>query len=519
MAFLLLRALTPRPASRKSLLVADVALALVCSIGVATVGSFWLARFHLAGGSLTGADFQQYCGSVAWLRGDGTEHWYFMRSTTSGLLPALLARKLGVLDGLAWASLLSLSITVLAVYTWARVLMDRLAAVAAAMLVASVAPLVLSSRFLSFYPEIMAGLTLAAAASALAVRVGGRWGALLAGCSSALAFLVDGRGLAWGLAYLVLALSLVFFGNGGSAGGKKTGEKWIRLSLVLLPIVVSWFAGGPANQRTWTLESQVALMIRTNSPDPGASWAPEPGRWAGKDGYRWGHGNPLNIPATVVDLAIMTAQSSSHLSEGQSSVTRSQQVWPWTWPGVVGLALVLWGLRRKPMLLSTWLVTIAPFSLYTWQAARMEPSLRFLALAFPVIPLTLGMGISVLLKGEPLKRPGSHREKDRTEQPAPAPQHASAAPISLRGGLALLLLLLMIQGVIPGFLSPAAPWRVPFVAVNEGLEAVMAVRDGTGNFKSPPVGACLAALQKDLDSGIPARSRVYAHTERTESAR
>ena len=140
------------------------ALAVALGVGVTAAMTTQLFPWHAVGGPYTSNDFTNYCASIAALNSgaglDGLQQagWHMTRSLTTGALPALLARRLGALDGLTVGAWAGCAATVAVLYGWGRALHSREAGVTAAVLAASLPSLVIMSRSVNFYPEMLAGL-------------------------------------------------------------------------------------------------------------------------------------------------------------------------------------------------------------------------------------------------------------------------------------------------------------------------------------------------------------------------
>ncbi len=337
------------------------------SAGVALLCAFHLAPFHLEW-PVVGRDFVQVCAETAAIR-DGTPSIYPQRTPTSGMLPGLLARRLGIVDGLLVGALLSCAAMIGAVYLWARALADQRAAAAAAVLVAALPPLAVLPRMVHFYPEIIAVLTGCMALSAAAARWPGWGSALLAGIGAGAALLVDGRGLPWaGAALLVAAVGT---------------RRW---SVLLLPgVAASHLLAGrllPAN--TPRLETQIGWFIR----DLGGVPPTLPPRDAQ---FLWGHSALSDLPGT---LAWMLA---AHAPQAPGNAAlRAIHIDPWLPLLLAGLLAGCLALRRTPGRLAVLAVTAAPFIAALVGAATGQVSPRHLALAWPFAPVVLGVGLSLV---------------------------------------------------------------------------------------------------------------------------
>jgi len=157
----------------------EAAWALSSGVLFVIATTWFLSPFHIgtADRTVSSADlfyfssnFLDHCISLVHFQ-DSSEISSPKRSRLAALVPWLLSHKVGMLDGLAWGALISSGLIGSSIYVWARALAGRLAGIAAVLLSLSMAPLVATSRNLTFYPEIIAGLTVGAAACAVAMRV------------------------------------------------------------------------------------------------------------------------------------------------------------------------------------------------------------------------------------------------------------------------------------------------------------------------------------------------------------
>ncbi|MFT5686797.1 MAG: hypothetical protein ACI8RZ_007754 [Myxococcota bacterium] len=355
------------PASKGSV-ARELIAAAILSVGVALLCAFYLARFHLPEWPVVGRDFVQVCVETAAIR-DGTPSVYPQRTPTSGMLPGLLARWLGIVDGLLVGALLSCAAVVGGVYLWARSLANARAAAAAAVLVGAFTPLAVLPRFVHFYPEVIAVLVGCMALAGVAARWPG-WGtALLAGLGAGAALLVDGRGLLWAVpALLVAAVAL---------------RRW---SVLLLPGVAGSYllAGRLLPPHTPRLETQIAWFIQDLGGVP-------PELLPKMERFLWGHSALTDLPSTVGYLLAAQAPSAPG-----NAAQRAIHIDPWLAVLAVGLIAVCWVLRETPKRLVVLAVTSAPFVLALYGAATGQVSPRHLAMAWPFAPVVLGVGLSAI---------------------------------------------------------------------------------------------------------------------------
>ncbi|RME23276.1 MAG: hypothetical protein D6798_13875, partial [Deltaproteobacteria bacterium] len=230
-----------RPTGGRAGIAVDLGLMLVCGVGLAAANATWFARISLDPQPFLCTDFHEYCGSIAGMVLGNMDDVSPQRSPYTMLLSAALARRLGLVDGMAVAALISTAVIGASLYLWGRALLDRTAGALAAMAGTVFVPLVALSRTLSLYPEMAAVFTLGAGLTALALRVRGPVAVFGAGVAAGASLLVDPRGLFWALPYLGLGLLAALWPPAGTRGAPAILRNAI-LSLIALalPVIGSW---------------------------------------------------------------------------------------------------------------------------------------------------------------------------------------------------------------------------------------------------------------------------------------
>ena len=180
----------------------DVTMALLLGLGTAVVKAWWLALFVMMEGTDT-SDMSDICSTVEGLR--YLDITSVKRQPVAALLPAVLSHPLGFFDGLCASALLSAAGMGAALYLWARTLHSRAAGVATVLFSCAFTPLVVMTRYLTFYPECIAAYALCAASVAAALRWRTRATLGLAGAGVGLALAVDHMGLVFALVPLTVA--------------------------------------------------------------------------------------------------------------------------------------------------------------------------------------------------------------------------------------------------------------------------------------------------------------------------
>ncbi|HCH64636.1 MAG TPA: hypothetical protein DFR83_17650 [Deltaproteobacteria bacterium] len=342
----------------------------------------WLSAFYLDQTSLVGSsDFREYCSSTTALAEEQWSAFTRNRSMLAAWPSALLARRWGTLDGLLGSAVLSTCVMSSATALWARATHSRGAAILAALAVGSVAPLCILSRTLTYYPPIIAALTLCAATGVVAMRWRSAVACLIAGLGAGLALLVDARGLAWALPTLGLGMVAAIRGPG----------RWhargipVRLAMLVVPVWLS-FSLGPQvyPEEASSLEGQLKTVEDLRRQGIVVENHKRPVT-VGK-GYVWGRSPILQIPATLRHVAADGALvPQSHRTAPQVVGPRSLRVDPWI-PVALGAFLVaVPGLLRRPMVLLGTMGAALPFVLSLDSAVVVKQShSRFLANAMPL---------------------------------------------------------------------------------------------------------------------------------------
>lgn len=408
----------------------DGALLLGTGLAVGLLCAMWMPRYHLTGWSLTSSDFGQYCAAVAWGRGDVGLEVPVQRSAVVARAVGFLAQWFGIVGGLAVAALLSHLVFVSAVFLWARAAHGRFAGVVAAVLVAVIPSLTVQSRTVSFYPEASAAFVVAAAGAALALRFPGVLGALAAGVGAGLALLVDVRGFPFGAMALGLGLLACLRGPLRSMP--------LRVAAVALPVAASWWvAHALSPPYAIGIEEQTYHFVEDAFQQVGAP--PFVIEHPPKPGFRWGHSSVAVLPSVVRALGEITAP----LSELSRPAVDDQGTWahsvaPWIWGGLSGVLVAVVSLRRHPWRVLVLVGPAVPFALSLWTASAM-PHIRYLSLGLAAAPVLVGVGVAAAVSA-----PG---------------RRARWRPLA-----AVMVLLLLVLGVVPSWLSPVSKARRPIGA-------------------------------------------------------
>ncbi len=412
----------------------DPAAAVLSGALYGLLGTLWLAPFHINGWPLTASDFFQYCDSVGAVLHDQRAMFWEQRSIVAAQLPGFFARRYGVIGGLAVAAGVSLGLIGSALYLWGRAVYGRFGGVATVVLGGAVAPLVLLSRTVTFYPESVAASAWCAATAAVAVRFRTGWALFAAGVGSGLVLLTDVRGLYWALAAL------------GVAGLAAVVAPWrwipVRLGLLVAPVVASWWIGhaitavdapGLSNQTEAFVRD---VIMKVNAPQP---QLPEV---RPEDDFLWGRSPPQEVPQALAAAAAYASLIPAEASQfGEAKYFRMNHVTPWLGVAIGAALLSLVGVARRPWSALALVGPLVPYLVSLPTAALVLTHPRYLAVAFGGLPVLLGTAAAVA---------GTRTGK--------------AIPERFRFPGAVALLGLLVLGVLPSWLSPVASWRIPQTA-------------------------------------------------------
>jgi hypothetical protein len=443
------------------------------------------ARPYTGDYPLTASDFPQYCELVAHVL-DGTvmDH-ATSRSALAALLPALLARSLGIVEGLTVHSLLSLTLLCAGLFLWARVLAGRTAGIAAVLLAATMAPVTVLARDISFYPLLTALNVLLAAGVAACVRSRGPLVTLLTGLCAAAVLLADVRGVLWALPLGGMAVAAALL------RGRDLRSRLLRLATLLLPILASWWVGRVfMPPQTTGLERQTAHYVeealRMSGLDAGAAAGAIPPE-AYATGFVWGRSSPARLPGALLHAL----QLSEGLPEALANAASVQGVVrthlsPWLPTALVSLLLAAASLLRRPWRLAALLLTLMPFAIMLQTAARVLPQVRFLAISMVALALPLALGFAFLLEA-PLPR-------------WPWPRATSRWPWRAAVGLAILAGVV----VVSNLRNARDPERTRALIQSDPRGTIEAVLEGTRD------DVCAQALLADLEAGKAVEPRFFS---------
>ena len=465
----------------------DLGLAAFFGALCAGLSAFWMARYFIINAPVTASDFSQYCESIGAFRDLEMVGWNKQRSVVAGWLPSVLASSFGVVDGLLVAGLLSYAAMGSGIFLWARALHGRLAGMSAAILACASAPLVQLTRTASFYPEAVAAYVLSGAGAVLALRYRTVPALLAAGLGVGLVLLVDVRGLIWALPALGLGLLAV-------VGMRSWGRRIMGLLALVLPLGLSHTMGEVAYfEKTPSLEQQAVFYVDEAVRRTGGDTGTPIGDRAYPSRFVWGWSPLQDLPKTVKYMVELNRRVPEEVGQHMETVhTRRTHVLPWLAPGLAGLLLAAWGVRRRPWVLVALFGAAVPFAVALRSATTLVSHPRYVANGMALIPILLGVGVAVLAQGA-LQRRDAQLESD-------------GPPWGLMAGVGALLVLVL--GIVPSWLSPTATWRSPIGADTEPKHSIE-VAQAEAPAAEDVSGICVAALRADYESGHAPGSRLY----------
>ena len=496
----------------------DLPLALVLGLATAAVKAWWLAQFLMNDGTDT-SDMGDICATVEALR--NLDISAVKRQPVAALLPAALSHPLGFFDGLCASSLLSATALGAALYLWARVLHSRAAGVAAAVFSCALTPLVVMTRYLTFYPECIAAYALCAAGVAAAMRWRTRATLGLAGAGVGLALAVDHMGLVFALAPLAVALVAALRPPSREQQTSSLRRRlMIRVGVLVAPVLLSWVGTRLVTPDTmYTFEDKAIMFTEDNvgrdimrvagdhlgggEDDPYEVYRQwlypmvlrsPPGTV--RHGYNWGRAGPVGMARALLTLALLS-QEKPHselpphkVGRATLDTSRASQITPWLPVAGVALLLTCLAMWRRRWELVGLLAVLAPFAVILKAVSETQVFPKYLMAPMMPIPVLLGVAwVTVANRPAGQKRPGR--------------LHRAAAP-ALYG----VIIGLLVTGLVPSWLAPDGPWRMKH-ATDDGFY-------GLYNHKSPPFdpggadpAACKRLARQDHQDGAAPAGRLY----------
>ncbi len=460
---------------------------LGAGIAASAATTWWFSRFHLVG-ALTTADFPEYCQSVAALVWREDYFYSRNRSLLNGVIAGMFARQVGVIDGLALSSIFHTMILGSALYLWGRALGDRMAGICACLLMGAVAPLAVLPRTLSFYPQVVAVFALSGAGVLWAWRWPSPRSICMGSVAVGLCLATDLRGLAFGLAHggLLLLLAAWYWWKEGRGA---------KLLLILsaawsLPIFASYVVSGRlySDQAPGLEERMDVRKLFAERGYPEAKFQPPYDR---PSRYLWGHSSPLEIPTTLRWISEQSQLAPSNWKNRQhNSREIKDQYDSWVWPiaGLCGVVTFL--LRGQYRLLLGLVGVLVPYFAQLHTAVRLvDFHVRFLGPGMLIIPALGGVAWAGLC------------------QLPFSPLASRRGPAWLRPSIGIVLLLALMLGIVPTWLSPVAPWRRAIMGDRQPYDLQQAATQGGMNPKL--IYPCLEALKDDKLRDSEAGYRIF----------
>ena len=495
----------------------ELGLAAVVGALFAALCGVWLARFYLIGDNFLCSDFHEYCSSVSALAMDEPERFTKQRSAAAALPAALLSRRYGLIDGMAWAGLLSSGMIGAGLYLWARAAHGRLAGISAALSAATMMPVVVMSRTLSLYDEMTGWFVLGGAGAAVAWRLRSPGALFFAGIGVGLAGLADFRGLFWAVSYLGLGLVAAIWPATGVTGlGRYALRTVLNLTAFVVPVVAAWRLG------PWAYRFNISLEEVMNPRQRFVEWGfTDPALTApfnAQSAFIWGSSPPQDIPKTILWVMNETAVIPREAWD-TADLHRllAEHVTPWTPIWVASVVLTSLSLSRGPERFGRLVAVLGagvPFFMAFKGAVELQRAqLHYLGSSMPVFAVLMGVAWATLCEGVEPAALGAKLGRLRERIWAPLSRWSPVAERvmpSVRGFLGVALLTLFVLGVLPSLVSPEASWRRRW-AYGEGeiLTLIGSAARGVDPGRSDQHKACVQALKAEKDAGKSPYGTLY----------
>jgi len=433
----------------------DALQALAAGLVVAALCQWAWAPALITEGHTTGSDVAEHFWLLHSLRNPGWQHWSMNRYP----LPALFAHVFAFTGNphASWYCAAAASMVGMGagLWLWGRAVAGPVLGWCAALLVGAFPDLVLLTRTVTAYPEIIALGCLASGLTAYALRSPGPTSCLWAGLGCAAVFASDSRGLVQGSVLLPLALLAALSTTGGLR------RRAACLLLLLLPIYGSWMAYNRLPLTLHSLEQTLEGPIERSYTRLGQT---PPTDILAPTGWTWGASTPQEAPASF--QALLGVQARMNPAIYDSNLQRqlaAEHLQPLLWPLVVlslcGLLFITGppprGLRDHGAAWWAWLdwrgrlalLALLPYLAWSQSAYELEYTSRFFAQAAPGLALLAAMGLAALA--------GAHR----------------------RSWLCLVPVLLLVMAV-PNRLNAWAGWHTPRAAQKELQLCLVAIQNG-----------------------------------------
>lgn len=455
---------------------------------VAALLGTWLVAFVVAGVRVRGfavttSDFQDYCFAVKSFADGRFDLWPSQRTVLAGALPGLLMPSMGAIGALTTASLLATVGWAAALFLWARAIGGRRAGWLTLAWVPCFGSLVLLSRTVSFYPEVMLVQVATAATVAGAVARGGVAWSVAASLCFYLLPLADLRSVTLVVALLPGAVL------GGALARLPGWGRFVAASGPMLAVVLAWETGAwsyPADPAS--LQSAVHRYAEDAARLAGVSWSLP--RWEDSRPFVWGRGSPLTLIDAVAFLREVERTRPAAMTENWFRQPGGGELYAMRVPIAVAMVAALLVAARKWRRALALVLTVAPFLVLLRSAALTLPHPRQLALGSAPLPLLFGLATAAILLGF-----------DRLRRRAP--ESMSWMRRERVGPTAAVVLVLVVVAIVAGWLpslyAPDARWRGQLVSDDEPRESLRVAR---GQLPFDPRRLCAKVLIEDAALGM-----------------
>lgn len=361
---------------------------LGATILVGLVGFLSVYPIHLPI-SYYDSDFLDYCIGIEALD-DIKLRTPSKRSNLAAMLPYLASKMLGVINGLAFSSILCTLLLIAISLRWTQELRSGpLTLWTTAIITVAMGPVMSLLRIINFYPQVVLATFLGAWWVDRALRKPTIINLFLAGCSVPLVMMIDVRGLIWGLWFALLLI--------GICGLGLWKRRWWTLPAIGLPLWLGWPLGRWAYHRLHSpLSRQLDIRPLYNKVDPGNPLYQPP--HSQPDGFLWGRSTFGDLWEELVFLVEQAQLPTPQAFYQFSSVSSSVQSY-WTVCFVLLLLSLGWlGWRRNKNSLQAALVLV-PFFVSFWKLPDVvEPHIRFYAQCLPGLLVVIAVATSDVLE-------------------------------------------------------------------------------------------------------------------------
>ena len=346
-------------------------LAVLCWLYFAT---FIFSAHHLSIDFFE-TDFVDYC--IATLRFDHLrESFPSRRSRFPAFFPGLLSAKFGIIDALAIQSLFMMGVVAWVLFAWGFSIGGIHAGIFSLFIGLSMTPLVSMTRYLSFYPTLIAIFSVAGWLFYRAWNQRNWSTCLMAGAGIGCCLVVDVRGLVWAVCWFFPLFLLVLLMNA------KWKSKIICLLALLVPIWLSWFVGWWAYApNTFSLGEQMDVRPLFAVIDPSnAAYADQ----TTMPSFVWGYGGDAlgMIGAIIEQLSLPKPVGLQQIDSLENQI--------WLCFGLACL-LLLFALLESRKFFGL-LIAVFPFFLALWGAVNLvESHVRFPAQGLFAVALVAGV--------------------------------------------------------------------------------------------------------------------------------